>query len=275
MKKLGIFVLFVGLVIGSWFLAYGATSPEITTTDSTTSTITIALDSTGMALQDSLILILCSTLDDTSDGTGTEYNTDSWMDTTSYTFTGLVPGTLYYIAARAESAGNYAYTATSGSSGGGSDTVRVEYPQEVPLRGSFFPLYDATSWNGLTGSTTDPTYVALLTMDSTAVTIQSGNPDSTMWFQNAPYLGLHWEFSHGDSVNTTFYYYGGRVPGGETAPQVSLIDSLTVITPIGDTYIETDIGVGQLYVVAKSYIGNKRDSDLSLWLRSHYFEERR
>ena len=269
MKRLLAFPLFVGLV---WLLSLGATAPEITTTDSTTSTITISLDSTGMSTQDSLILILGTTPDDSSDGSGTE--TSTTVDTTGHVFSSLVPGTLYYIMARVDSGGNKAYTTLNTSSGGGGDTVRVEFPQELSVRSDFVQLYDAISWNGLTGTTTAPTYTTILTMDSTAATVQNGSSDSTMWFQSAPYIGVHYEFSSGDSVATTLYAMGGRIPGGELAPQVAVLDSEQVTSMIGDVSFEIPIGTGQVYIRATAYIAHERDSDLSLWLRSHWFEPR-
>ncbi len=251
-------LLLCGIVHGQVF-----TAPTISVTDSTTSYITVTLsDTTGFAASvDSLTFVFTTTDDDSAGGGALEIALEDSV-ALSYNLT-IAPGTLGYLIARIDSAN------AGGKLYSNRDTTRVEFPQELNVRSNFVQLYDATSWNG--SGTISPAYTTVLTMDSTAAVAGTGSSDSTMWFQSAPYIGIHYEFSSGDSVAATFYAMGGRVPGGELAPQVAVLDSEQVTTAIGDISFDIPIGTGQVYIRATAYIAHERDSDLSLWLRSHWF----
>lgn len=251
MKRFAMTVL-LGLACASY--AYAATAPTISVTDSTTTKLTVTF-SDSIAGQDSLVLVFSSTAAD-SDGGGTEYVSQIGLADT--TVTGLVPGTLYYLIARVDSQGVKGYS--------NRDTVRVEYPRQQPenwYSGDFHPLHTAQTWPGNGRAAA---------LDS--LVISSTGVDSTMWFKNAPYIGIHIETT--DTL--LVYLYEGRIVDDlangtlNNYPRVTLADSQTVYATIDDISFSTNIGSEACYIKVGGITSQTGTGVTSyIWLRRHWF----
>ncbi len=155
--------------------AYGATVPEVTITSRTTTSITFSIDdTTGMAVQDSVIFIFSLTAADSLDGTGYEVGTANADTLGPITISGLPERTWGTIIVRSDSTGGVkAYSAR--------DTVRTLAPQIIDARR---PDFIAPVGMNLTDASSFPPAAA------TTWTIKTTGIDSTGVYYSAPYMSL-------------------------------------------------------------------------------------
>lgn len=171
------FVLLISLTVAVIFTttAWSATAPEVTITARTTTSVTVSIDdTTGMAVQDSVIFIFSITAADSLDGTGYEVATANADTLGPITISGLPERTWGTVIVRSDSSGGVkAYSAR--------DSVRTLAPQIIDARRPDFTapvgtnLADASSFASIAATTW---------------TIKTTGVDSTGVYYSAPYMAL-------------------------------------------------------------------------------------
>ena len=224
------------------------TAPEIAITLKTTTAVTFSIDQTSASALDSLFIVI---VDDSLSGAAATSFEVSPTDTTQWTIE-VAPGTLIHAIARADSgAGTQAFS--------NRDTTTTYQPRfMIPSGNTAALLPQAGTWNILS---------------PVRINVDDACYDSTMWVENAPYVGVHWATAT-DSTALIGRVYAGRRPGDFVAPAVSLVDTFNVDAAVGSATLSLPVGADAFYIIMDDASDNGYHSDFGLYIRRHFFPTR-